>query len=448
MEFENYQLIYKVDSSKSHIRLLGESFFERNKKNGNIFYNNKKFPLMEKLETSNLQKKELKIELIFYIIVYNKSFMFKDCDSLTSFHKYNIKDKFHKDKILNIQEREESLFDYIDESDYSENTLYKSINELDNNFLEHSSIKINDNAKSKSSTISNIYKNLSLFHNNKYGYYALTGMFYNCSSLIYISGITYWNTTIKYIKYTDKLYLFFGRGEYIWNNKNISDMSGIFYNCSSLKDLPDISVWDTYNVTNMSTIFYNCSSLISLPDISKWNTNKVTNIGGIFSGCSSLKTVPDISEWNTKNIVNMSALFYNCSSLISIPDISKWKLNNVNYMSALFYNCSSLISLPDISKWNTDNVNDMSSLFYKCSSLISLPDISKWNTNNVNDLQAIFFSCSSLISLPDISKWNIKNAKNMNEMFCNCFSILSVPTLLKFRTSHSKKKKNMFNNYE
>ena len=381
MEFENYQLIYKVDSSKSHIRLLGESFFERNKKNGNIFYNNKKFPLMEKLETSNLQKKELKIELIFYIIVYNKSFMFKDCDSLTSFRKHNIKDEFHCDKILNIQEREESLFDYIDESDYSENTLYKSINELDNNFLEHSSIKINDNAKSKSSTISNIYKNLSLFHNDKYGYYALTGMFYNCSSLIYISGITYWNTTIKYKKYTIKRDFFFGGGReefrYFWNNNNISDMSGIFYNCSSLKDLPNISGWDTHNVTNMSTIFYNCSSLISLPDISKWNTNKVTNIGGIFSGCSSLKTVPDIS------------------------------------------------------KWNTDNVNDMSSLFYKCSSLISLPDISKWNTNNVNDLQAIFFSCSSLISLPDISKWNIKNAKNMKEMFNNCFSILSCPDLSK-----------------
>jgi len=32
------------------------------------------------------------------------------------------------------------------------------------------------------------------------------------------------------------------------------------------------------NITNMSDIFYECSSLLSLPDISKWNTNNITNM--------------------------------------------------------------------------------------------------------------------------------------------------------------------------
>ena len=36
------------------------------------------------------------------------------------------------------------------------------------------------------------------------------------------------------------------------------------------------------NVTNMSEMFYKCSSLISLPDISKWNTNNVTNMSLMF----------------------------------------------------------------------------------------------------------------------------------------------------------------------
>ena len=451
MEFERYQLIYKIDHNKKYIRLLGENFFERNKKCGNIFYNNKKFHLMEKFETCNLKKKELKIDLIFYKIIYNKSFMFKDCDSLTSFQKYNIKDKYHCNRILNTHEVEESLFDYINESDYSENTLYQTLNVIDNNFLEYSSIKEENNIESNTTTLSNIYNNFNLFNKENYGFYALSGMFYNCSSLIYVSGITDWNTILKFVIEGDHRFLFSIEPSnrytrYVWNNNNVSDMSGIFYNCSSLISLPDISSWYTYTVKNMSTMFYNCSSLISLPDISNWNTSEVTNIGGIFSGCSSLKSIPDISKWHTNNFINMSAIFYNCSSLLSVPDISKWKVSNVNYMSSLFYNCSSLISIPDISKWNTSKVNDMSSLFYKCYSLISLPDISKWKVTNVNDLQAIFFGCSSLISLPDISKWNAENVVNMKEMFCNCFSLLSIPDLSKLKVNHSRNEKNLINN--
>ena len=37
----------------------------------------------------------------------------------------------------------------------------------------------------------------------------------------------------------------------------------------------------------MSYIFYGCSSLSSLPDISKWNTNKVTYMSYMFDGCSN-----------------------------------------------------------------------------------------------------------------------------------------------------------------
>ena len=49
--------------------------------------------------------------------------------------------------------------------------------------------------------------------------------------------MTFFGGNNKYIKYE-------------WKNNNISDMSGIFYNCSSLKSLPDISHWNTINVKN------------------------------------------------------------------------------------------------------------------------------------------------------------------------------------------------------
>ena len=53
------------------------------------------------------------------------------------------------------------------------------------------------------------------------------------------------------------------------------------------------------NVTDMTNIFYGCSSLLSLPDISKWITNNVTNMSGMFYGCSKISSIPDISNWIT-----------------------------------------------------------------------------------------------------------------------------------------------------
>jgi len=104
---------------------------------------------------------------------------------------------------------------------------------------------------------------------------------------------------------------------------NVTNMSWIFSECSTLSFLPDISKWNTYNVTNMSWIFSECSTLSSLPDISKWNTYNVTNMSAIFDRCSTLSSLPDISKWNTNNVTNMSWIFSECSTLSSLPDISK-----------------------------------------------------------------------------------------------------------------------------
>ena len=177
----------------------------------------------------------------------------------------------------------------------------------------------------------------------------------------------------------------------------------INYNYSSMND-NTLSKRILGNVIDMSFMFYRCSSLVSLPDLSKLYTKNVINMSGMFYRCSSLVSLPDISKWDTKNVINMSGLFSECSSLLSLPDISKWNTNNVNQIFAIFNKCSSVISLPDISKWNTKNVKQMYGIFYKCSSLISLPDISKWDMKNSQTMSYMFAECSSLISLPDTIK--------------------------------------------
>ena len=63
----------------------------------------------------------------------------------------------------------------------------------------------------------------------------------------------------------------------------------------------------------MKDMFYGCSSLLSLPDISKWNTSDVIDISGMFYNCSSLTSFLDISKWNTFNATNMKSMLFGCS---------------------------------------------------------------------------------------------------------------------------------------
>jgi surface protein len=73
----------------------------------------------------------------------------------------------------------------------------------------------------------------------------------------------------------------------------------------------------------MYGMFYGCSSLASIPDISKWNIDKCIIIKGIFYECHSLSFIPDIFKWKNKNIININNLFNNCIFLSSLPFINQ-----------------------------------------------------------------------------------------------------------------------------
>ena len=110
----------------------------------------------------------------------------------------------------------------------------------------------------------------------------------------------------------------------------------------------------------MSNMFYNCSTLKSLPDISKWNTNNATDMSYMFYNCSSLKTLPEISKWNTNNVIDLKYMFYNCSLLLSFPDISKWNSKNEFniYLKLLDFN-----SLSSLFKSNANNIKSINHIF-------------------------------------------------------------------------------------
>jgi surface protein len=169
-----------------------------------------------------------------------------------------------------------------------------------------------------------------------------------------------------------------------WNIGKVENMEKIFYGCSSLTELPDLSKWNTSNVIILSYVFEKCSSLKKLPDISKWKTNKVTNMNGLFYGCKSLSYLPDISKWNTSNVDNFGFMFYGCSSLVYLPNISKWDISSAGRIDSMFQNCISLLKFPNLSRWKTYKSLQTIYIFDKCISALSFPTIKQSFFNQFN----------------------------------------------------------------
>ena len=204
-----------------------------------------------------------------------------------------------------------------------------------------------------------------------------------------------------------------------FNTANVTNMSRMFFDCSSLANL-DLSSFNTANVKTMYDMFSGCKSLATL-DLSSFNTTNITTMFTMFSGCESLTTL-DLSSFNTSNVIDMAGMFELCISLTSL-DLSSFNMANVANMRCMFSGCRSLITL-DLSNFNTANVTDMSDMFQQCGSLTSL-NLSNFDTSKVTNMFGMFIQCSSLTSL-NLSSFNTKNVINMECMFYNCSSLTSL----------------------
>ena len=152
--------------------------------------------------------------------------------------------------------------------------------------------------------------------------------------------------------------------EYL-NTANVTDMSKMFYYCSSLTSL-DVTHFNTEEVRNMSFMFYRCSSLTSL-DVTHFNTEKVTNMNSMFENCSSLTSL-DVTNFNTAEVTNMSYMFINCVALTSLY-LTNFNTEKVTDMGNMFFGCSSLTTIYASSKFVTTQVSYSSGMFYNCEKL-------------------------------------------------------------------------------
>ena len=203
------------------------------------------------------------------------------------------------------------------------------------------------------------------------------------------------------------------------NTSNVTDMSWMFSNSSSLTDI-DISMLDTSKVTTMEAMFYECKAVKNI-NIKGIDTSKVKYMGksrkygrGMFEGCTSLVNV-DISQLNMDSLVSTSSMFKDCSSLTSI-DFSGRNLNAVTDMNSMFSGCSNATTI-NLTGTTTRDVTDLGDLFYNCSKLTDI-DFSGFSTSKVTTITSLVNGCAALTKV-DLSTFDTSNVINMSALLNN-----------------------------
>ncbi len=150
---------------------------------------------------------------------------------------------------------------------------------------------------------------------------------------------------------------------------NVTDMSGMFYNCKSMVYF-DGSTWDTSNVTDMSEMFYNCSSLLKIEKGTKasywyqnFNTSKVTDMSYMFAGCSKL-TIADLDNFKSDALTSTAYMFSGCSALETVK-LDGLMGSSIKETGRMFYNCKKLTEahFKNFEPWD-EKLTSYSSMFY------------------------------------------------------------------------------------
>ncbi|WP_333577896.1 BspA family leucine-rich repeat surface protein [Leyella stercorea] len=274
--------------------------------------------------------------------------------------------------------------------------------------------------------------------------------------------------------------------EYL-NTEKVTNMSYMFFNCSSLTSL-DVTHFNTAKVTNMNRLFAYCSSLTSL-DVTHFNTAKVTNMNSMFESCSSLTSL-DVTYFNTANVTGMNNMFYSCSALTTIYASDNFVTDKVEYSYNMFYDCTSLKGTtleyvasktdhnyancgtdgyftPGCGYAEFDNATGTLTFSYKVVKPEGAYDLNVeitepgWRTHK-NEIKKVvfdasfanakptscyywFYECKNLVNIEGIENLNTEKVTNMDLMFASCSALTSLD-VTKFNTANVTTLMSMFSN--
>ncbi|GAA4943149.1 hypothetical protein GCM10023314_15290 [Algibacter agarivorans] len=234
--------------------------------------------------------------------------------------------------------------------------------------------------------------------------------FYGCTNLVVNATDTpnLSNVTSMSQMFVNTTSLGGGTGNWNWSTGNVTTMGAMFHNATSFNQ--DIGSWDVANVIQMSSMFYGASTFNQ--NIDSWNVGNVTDMSSMFQGALAFNQA--IGSWNVGNVTIMTTMFRDASSFNQ--DISAWNTSNVTSMNSMFNSASAFNQ--NIGAWNTSNVTFMPGMFQYAT--VFNQDIGNWNTSNVTSMTGMFNGASTFNQ--DIGNWDTSNVWTFTLMFMDAIS--------------------------
>ena len=222
----------------------------------------------------------------------------------------------------------------------------------------------------------------------------------------------------------------------------------MFYNCSSLKDAPQLPAIQLANCCYQN-MFERCSSLKNTPRLPA-TTLAEDCYFEMFNGCSSLTTTPELpattlakgcycamfSYCNSLSVINKlpattleincyNGMFSECHSLKNAPELPATTLAKQCYYQ-MFNRCYSLTTAPALPATTLDYMC-YEFMFKECTSLKTAPALPA-TTLAEHCYNQMFLGCTSLKTAPALPATTLKNSCYW-KMFMGCKSLTETPTL-------------------
>ncbi|BFP42033.1 hypothetical protein FGF1_28780 [Flavobacteriaceae bacterium GF1] len=194
-----------------------------------------------------------------------------------------------------------------------------------------------------------------------------------------------------------------------WGSIAWSRMDFAFKGCPNLDvkatDAPDLS-----NVTNMTSMFTECSSLQGSAGFNTWNTAKVQFMQRVFEKATVFDQ--DIDNWNTSSVSNMVGMFLDATAFNG--NIGSWNTGNVTDMRFMFLNAMAFNQ--NIGNWDVSLVEVTSYMFESRQGTKTAfnQNLGNWNLRSLSTASGMFdFSGISPANWDaTIKGWNAQSLTN------------------------------------
>ena len=242
-------------------------------------------------------------------------------------------------------------------------------------------------------------------NNNNYSYFLSSknfNIYGNIMSLI--SGDTFANANVLTANYA---------------------LSRLFWQCSTLISAENLIMPATTLTNNCyQNMFYGCGGLTTALSVLPATTLADNCYSNMFAYCTGLTETPQLPATTLANNC-YSSMFAYCSSLTTTPALPSTTLVESCYDS-MFYGCTSLTTT---SRLSATTMADYCyrSMFYGCTSLTTSPALPA-TTLAYNCYQSMFSGCTSLTTAPELPATTLIYGCYWS-MFGNCTSLTTAPEL-------------------